>query len=232
VTGRRFSLLVAIIFGLATGPVIAEQPEDPENDHRLGLWLDQTVSTGLERNTSLELEFHQRLDEGASNLYEYFFQSGVAFRLRPWLTILPSYRYQRYPGDPTIAFEHRLLVNLTLSTKRGKWRPILRTLIEGRFPESRVASARLRFRPGIEYTLPIRVRRPPVAIVNEELFFVPGTNSFASRGAFTQNRLLAGIRLPITDSYSIRPYFLVQSVNRANGWERNGIIGLSLGFKF
>jgi hypothetical protein len=68
--------------------------------------------------------------------------------------------------------------------------------------------------------------------VSEELFFVPGTNSFASGGAFTQNRFQAGIRLPITDSYSIRPYFLLQSVNRAAGWETNGIIGVSLGFKF
>jgi hypothetical protein len=211
--------------------LIAEQPEDPENDHRLGLWLDQTVSALFERNTSLELEFHQRLDEGASNLYEYFIQAGVAFRLLPWLTILPSYRYQRYPGEPTIAFEHRLLVNLTLSTEKGKWRPILRTLIEGRFPESRVASARLRLRPGIEYTLPLPTRRPPVAVVNEELFFVPGTNSFASRGAFTQNRLQGGIRLPISDSFSIRPYFMLQSVNRAHGWEHNEIIGVSLAYR-
>jgi hypothetical protein len=232
VNRRRLSVVVALISGLLAVPAIAQQPEDPENDHRLGLWLDQAISAGLEGNRSLELEFHQRFDEGASELYEYFFQGGVAFRPRRWLTVLPSYRYQRYPGDPTIAFENRLLLNLTLSTARGRWRPIFRTLVEGRFPESRVASARLRFRPGIEYTLPLRIRRPPVAGVSEELFFVPGTNSFASGGFFTQNRFQAGIRLPITDSYSIRPYFLLQSVNRATGWETNGIIGASLGFKF
>ena len=211
---------------------MAQQPEDPENDHRLGLWLDQAVSSGLQRNRSLELEFHQRFDEGASNLYEYFFQGGVAFRLRPWLTLLPSYRYQRFPGDPTIAFENRVLLNLSLSIERDRWRPIFRSLVEGRFPDNRVASARLRFRPGIEYTLPLHIPRPPAVGVSEELFFVPGTNSFASGGAFTQNRFLAGFRLPITDSYSIRPYFLLQSVNRATGWETNGIIGVSLGFQF
>ena len=225
-------LVGVLASGLLAVPAIAQQPEDPENDHRLGFWLDQTISTGLKGNSSLELEFHQRFDEGASNLYEYFFQGGVAFRLRPWLIVLPSYRYQRYPDDPTIAFEHRLLLNFTLSTERGRWRPILRTLVEGRFPESRVASARLRFRPGIEYTLPLRIKRPPVVGVSEELFFVPGTNSFASGGVFTQNRFQAGVRLPITDSYSIRPYFLLQSVNRATGWETNGIIGVSLGLKF
>jgi hypothetical protein len=223
---------VALISGLLPVPAVAQHPEDPENDHRLGLWLDQAISARLAANTSLEFEFHQRFDEGASSLYEYFFQGGVAFRLRPWLNVLPSYRYQRYPGDPTIALENRLLLNLTLSTERRRWRPVLRALVEGRFPEDRVASARFRFRPGIEYTLPFRFRRPLVVGVTEEFFFVPGTNSFASGGAFTQNRFQAGIRLPITDSFSIRPYFLLQSVNRTTGWETNEIIGVSVGFKF
>ena len=228
----RLSVAVALISGLLAVPAVAQQAEDPENDHRLGLWLDQAISAGYARRTSLEFEFHQRFDDGASSLYEYFFQGGVAFRPRPWLTVLPSYRYQRYPGDPTIAFENRLLLNLTLSTSRARWRPMLRTLVEGRFPESRVASARLRFRPGIEYTVPLRIKRPLVVVVSDEFFLVPGTNSFISRGAFTQNRFQAGIRLPIADSYSIRPYFLLQTMNRATGWEANEIIGVSLGFRF
>jgi hypothetical protein len=229
---QRLSVPVALIACLLAVPAIAQQPEDPENDHRLGLWLDQAISAGLAGNRSLEFEFHQRFDEGASSLYEYFFQGGMAFRVCPWLTVLPSYRYQRYPGDPAIAFENRLLFNVTLSTGRGHWRPMFRTLAEGRFPENRVASARLRFRPGIEYTLPLRIGRPPVVGMSEEFFFVPGTNSFASGGAFTQNRFQAGIRLAVTDSCAIRPYFLLQSVNRASGWETNRIIGASLGFKF
>jgi len=105
-------------------------------------------------------------------------------------------------------------------------------LTEGRFPENRVASARLRFRPGIDYTLPLRMARPPVVVASNEFFIVPGTNSFASGGSFTQNRFQAGIRLPMANSFSIRPYFMLQSVNRPTGWETNSIIGLSLGFKF
>lgn len=84
----------------------------------------------------------------------------MAFRLRPWLTLIPIYRYQRYPGDPTTSFENRLLLNLTFSTTLG-WRPILRTLTEGRFPQNRIASARVRLRLGVEYTLPLRIARPP-----------------------------------------------------------------------
>jgi Protein of unknown function (DUF2490) len=207
-------------------------PEDPEDEKQIGIWLDQGLSAGLSANKSLEIEFHERLDEGASNLFEYFVQGGVAFRLRPWLTVIPIYRYQRYPSNPTIAYENRLQLNLTLSTSRGAWRYNLRTLMEGRFPDNRPASARLRFRPGAEYTLPLRVRRPPVLVVNNEFFVVPGTNSFANGGSYTQNRFQMGVRLPIADSFSMRIYYLLQSVNLPTGWDTNEIVGISLSLAF
>ena len=207
------------------------EPEDPENEKQIGLWLDQGISAGLSANKSLEMEFHERFDEGASNLFEYFVQGGVAFRLRPWLTVTPIYRYQRFPGNPAVDYENRLQLNLTLSTSRGLWRPNLRTLIEGRFLDNRPASARLRFRPGIDYTLPLRSKWRPVLVLSNEFFVVPGTNSFASGGSYTQNRFQVGVRCPVTNSFSIRPYYLVQSVNLPAGWDTNEIFGISLGLK-
>jgi Protein of unknown function (DUF2490) len=145
-TMRRIVSVIAVLCScLLPVPARAQQqeePEDPENEKQIGLWLDQGISTGLSANKSLDVEFHERFDEGASNLFEYFVQGGVAFRLRPWFTLIPIYRYQRFPGNPTIAYENRLQLNLTLSTSRGPWRPILRTLIEGRFVDNRPASAR------------------------------------------------------------------------------------------
>ena len=232
---RCVLLVILVVFcnGLAI-PARAQQqqePEDPEDEKQVGLWLDQGISADLSPEKSLELEVHERLDEGASNLFEYFFQSGVAFRLRPWLTVTPIYRYQRFPANPTVAYENRLQLNLTLSTSRGPWRPNLRTLIEGRFPDNRPASARLRFRPGVDYTLPVRMKRRPALVVSNEFFVVPGENSFAAGGSYTQNRFQVGVRLPITDSFSIRPYYMLQSVNLPAGWDTNQIIGISLAIK-
>ena len=227
-------VLQAAIVVLSTIPAMAQPllpTQDPENERRLGLWLDQTVSAGLSPNRSLEFEFHQRFDEGGTNLYEYFFQGGPRFRLRPWLAVIPIYRYQRYPGDTFTPYENRLLLNVTLSAPSGRLRPILRTLVEGRFPASRIASARIRFRPSFEYTLPLRMKRPPVAVVNNEFFIVIGRNSFASGSNFTQNRFQAGVRFAITESLSIRPYFMRQSVHPPSGWDGNGVIGLSLGIR-
>ena len=209
-----------------------QEPEDPEDDKKVGLWLDQGISTPLSGNKSLDLEFHERFDEGGTNLYEYFAQSGLAFRPKPWLTVIPIYRYQRYPANPKIAYENRLQLNLTLSKSWGRWRPNLRTLIEGRFPDDREASARLRFRPGIEYTLPVRMTRPPVLVVNNEFFLVPWSNPFANGGsAFTQNRFQVGVRQQITNSFAVRVYYLWQSVNLPDGWDTNEIVGISLAFK-
>ena len=102
-TKRRIVCVVAVLCGCVLAiPAGAQQqplPEDPEDEKQIGLWLDQGISTGLSPNTSLEIESHERFDEGASNLFEYFVQGGVAFRLRPWFTLIPIYRYQRFPGN-------------------------------------------------------------------------------------------------------------------------------------
>ena len=71
----------------------------------------------------------------------------------------------------------------------------------------------------------------PVLVVSNEFFMVPGTNSFSAGGTFTQNRFQVGVRLPITDSFSVRPYYMLQSVNLPIGWETNEIVGISMGVK-
>jgi hypothetical protein len=227
-----FAVIGCCILAVPARAQQQQEPQDPENEKQIGLWLDQGISTGLAANKSLEVEFYERFDEGASNLYEYFVQGGVAFRLRPWFTLIPIYRYQRYPGNPTIAYENRLQLNLTLSTSQGPRRYNLRTLIEGRFPDNLPASARLRFRPGVDYTLPFRMARRPVLVVNNEFFIVPGNNPFANGGSsYTQNRFQVGILFPIADSFSVRPYYLLQSVNLPTGWDTNEVFGISVSFK-
>ena len=134
---RSTALALAVFFScvLAISARAQQQkPEDPEDDKQIGLWLDQGVSFTLPQSRSLDIEFHERFDKGGSNLYEYFVQGGLAFRPRSWLTVIPIYRYQRYPGVPKITYENRLQLNLTLSKPRGPWRYNLRTLVEGTVP--------------------------------------------------------------------------------------------------
>jgi len=207
-------------------------PEDPENEKQVGLWLDQGVSTGLWPNKTLEVEFYERFDEGGANLFEYFVQGGMGFRLSPWLQVTPMYRYQRFPDNPNTEYENRLLLITLMNRPQGTWRPNLRTIVEERFDQNRPATLRLRFRPGIDYVLPVRASRPPVLVVNNEFFLVPGHNPFANGGtAYVQNRAQFGVRQAVTDSFSLRVYYMFQSVNLPEGWDTNEMVGLSLTFK-
>jgi uncharacterized protein DUF2490 len=230
--GASVVLAILCCSVLAVPAKAQQKPEDPEDEKKVGLWLDQGISNSLSANKSLEVEFHQRLDEGASNLFEYFVQAGIAFRLRPWLTMTPIYRYQRFPGNPATTYENRLQLNLTVSKSRGPWRYNLRTLSEGRFPDDREGSARFRFRPGVDYTLPVRTAWQPTIVVSNEFFIVPWTNPYSNGGgSFTQNRFQVGVRLAITNALSVRPYYQLQSVNLPPGWDTNQIIGMSFAYK-
>ena len=75
-------LLGITICSIIVAPARAQQqqpPEDPEDDKRLGLWLDQGISSGLTPSKSLETEFHERYDEVISSFYEYFFKVASRF---------------------------------------------------------------------------------------------------------------------------------------------------------
>lgn len=80
--------------------------------------------------------------------------------------------------------------------------------------------------------MPLRTEWRPVVVLNNEFFLVPCNNPFANGGSsFTQNRFQVGVRLPITDSFSFRPYYMLQSVNLPLGWDTNTIFGISLAYK-
>jgi hypothetical protein len=227
-----FVLTLFCACALSVSARAQQLPEDPEDEKQLGLWLDQGVSTGLSANKSLDVEVHERFDEGGANLFEYFFEGGIGFRLSPWLVVTPSYRYQRFSGNPNTNYENRLRLIANMSMPRGNWRPNLRSVVEERFDENRPATARLRFRPGIDYTLPVRATRPPVLVVTNEFFVVPGNNPFSNGGsAYTQNRFQVGVRQAITDSFSMRVYYMFQSVSLPAGWDTNEIVGISLAFR-
>jgi len=70
-----------------------------------------------------------------------------------------------------------------------------------------------------------------VLVVSNEFFIVPWSNSFAAGGAYTQNRFQIGVRFPTSNSLSIRPYYLLQSVNLPAGWDTNQIVGISVAFR-
>jgi hypothetical protein len=66
---------------------------------------------------------------------------------------------------------------------------------------------------------------------SNEFFLVPWDNPYSSGGAYTQNRVQFGARLPVSKSIGVRTYYMVQSANEPSGWDTNEIIGISLAYK-
>jgi hypothetical protein len=146
--------------------------------------------------------------------------------------LLPIYRYQRFPANPAISYENRLLFNVTLTTSRAPWRYSLRTLVEGRFPDDRAAFARLRFRPGLEHPLPLRTTWRPVIGCEQRILPRPLVQPIRQRWHQLHPKPLpGGVRMPVTELVSVRPYYLLLSVNLPAGWDTNQVIGISMAFK-
>jgi hypothetical protein len=101
----RMMVLASLCCFAMYGQARAQQvtaPEDPEDDKKLGLWLDQGFSIGLTSNKSLEIEVHERYDEVISNFYEYFCRAALHFecdrgsRLRLCIDISASREIPRW----------------------------------------------------------------------------------------------------------------------------------------
>jgi hypothetical protein len=80
-TKRRIVCVLTACCFLAVSARAQQQqrPEDPEDEKQIGLWLDQGISTGLSSNKSLDIEFHERFDEGASNLCRSAVRGGLCW---------------------------------------------------------------------------------------------------------------------------------------------------------
>jgi len=191
------------------------------------LWLDQNISLHLSPKTSLQIVFAERANEGASDLFQVYGQVGVAIQATPWLVLAPAYRHDRHdPFDPGSRYEHRPLLDVTARRPQGALRPVLRTRFEGRFFENQDGFLRLRIRPGLDYTLPLESRFRPGLLVDDEVFYDFRADSL------NRNRLRAGVSIRLTDHFSLRPYYMLESNRLPAAWDHDNIWGLSLIWKY
>ena len=186
-------------------------------------WLDQRFSFSLSPKTFLMLRFSEKANQNVSRLFETYVELDVGFHAKPWLTVMPGFfHFRTDPFQSNARFENRPQLAILLHTRRGRWRPNLRSTLEGRFLQDDPGFLRFLFSPGVEYNLSTYRDRPLVFVLTNEF-------GFDSRsGRFSRDRFQAGISLPATNRFSIFPYYLIES-NRLPGlWDHDNIWGLSL----
>ncbi len=191
------------------------------------LWLDQNFSVRLSPKTSLQIKFAERANQGASDLFQVYGQVGMAIQAKPWLEIAPVFRHDRHdPFDPGSLYENRPLLDVTARRPQGALRPILRARFEGRFFENQDGFLSIRIRPGFDYALPLKSRLRPGLLVDDEIFY-----DFRS-DSLNRNRLRAGVSFRLTDHFSLRPYYMLESNRRPALWDHDNIWGLSLFWRY
>jgi Protein of unknown function (DUF2490) len=191
------------------------------------LWLDQNLSVRLSPKTSLQIKFAERADQGASDLFQVYGQVGVAFQVKPWLAIAPVFRHDRHdPFDPNARYENRPLVDIITHRPRGALRPILRTRIEGRFFENQDGFLSFRLRPGFDYRLPSKSRLQPGLFMDDEIFYDTRADTL------NRNRLRAGVSFRVNQHFSLRPYYMLESIRLPALWDHDNIWGLSLYWRY
>ena len=190
-------------------------------------WLDQLFSFRLSEKSFLRLTLLQGANENVSHLFETYIRLDAGFHVRPWLTLMPGFLHDRQdPFGQNSRFENRPQVEILLHTRKGRWKPNLRALLEGRFLRDQAGFVRFLLRPGVEYTLSTYKGRPLV-------FFLGNEFAFDSRSdRFSRNRFQAGMSLPATARFSIVPYYLIESSRLPDFWDHDSVLGLSLQWRF
>ncbi|MBI4463280.1 MAG: DUF2490 domain-containing protein [Acidobacteria bacterium] len=217
---KRFAVPLVAVFILAA-PYGAAQSVDNE------LWLDQRFSFSISPKSFLLLRFGQRADENVSHLFETFAEFDIGFHVQPWLTLMPGFLHDRLdPFRQNSRFENRPQLAVLLHTRRKRWHPNLRALLEGRFIQDEPGFVRFLLRPGVEYSLPTPGDRPLVFFLTNEL-------AFDSRmGRFYRNQFQVGVSLPATKLFSLAPYYVLESNRQPAFWKRDNLWGLSLLWNF
>lgn len=199
----------------------------PAQDWDQEVWLDQRFSFSLSPKTFLRLRFLQGADENVSHLFDAYFELDMGFHVRPWLTLMPGFRYDRLDAfGQNSRFENRPQFALVLHTRAGRWRPNLRFLFEGRFLQGEPGFLRFLPQPGVEYTLSTYQDRPLVLYLTNEFAFDSRSNRFS------RNRFQVGISLPATPHFSLIPYYMIESSRLPAVWDHDNIWGLSLWWRF
>lgn len=189
-TLRSLTCLFVSAAVLAPAPALAV-------DEDFEFWLNPSVSTGLDNNTSLEFETAQRFRAaGEGRVDTYFFRGWVKQKLADNVTLAGAIEQRANDGGSD---EFRTMQQL--STSHGIIRTRLR--LEQRFVENRGGRMGLRLRPRLGVKVPIDPERRWSAGADAELFWTLCGTSEGGDTGITGLRTRVGVSYKVSDNLSL-----------------------------
>ena len=191
------------------------------------MWLDQAFTFRLNRKTSLRLLAFERFDKNITDLFISDIQVGVGYQALPWLAVTPSYGHAwNNTSNANASYENRTAAEIIVGTIVNRWRPVVRTHLEGKYLKDQRGFFRLRLRPGIQYALRPSSRFAPAFMVENEFIF----DNRALH--YKRNRIRAGVPFRAAEHLSLTPYFMVESTKLPTLWDHDKILGLTMSWDY
>ncbi|MDN3644918.1 DUF2490 domain-containing protein [Pontixanthobacter aestiaquae] len=197
------------------------------SDDAFELWLNPSISTDLDDDTSIELETAQRFRSAADGRVDtYFFRGWVKQQVSDEFTLAGAVEKRFNDGS-----SDELRTMQQLSGKHGIFRTRVR--LEQRFVEDRGGRMGLRLRPRAGISLPLGDNGKWSVKTDAELFWTLRGTSPGSDTGITGLRTQIGTSYDISDQLSLSLTYLRQQSFRDNAPDRVGhapLLGVEFSF--
>lgn len=219
------SVLRSLIFAAAASSLLLATPAQAM-DEALEFWLNPSISTDLDDDTSVELETAQRFRSAADGREDTYF-------VRLWLnqslsdSVTLGGALERRVNDGA---SNEVRTMQQLSTKHGIVRTRLR--LEQRFVDNANQTG-LRLRPRIGISVPLDDDKKWSSSANVEGFWTLASTRSGGTTGITGMRTQVGVKYKASDTVSVGLTYLRQQDFRDNAPDEVGhapLIGLELSF--
>lgn len=202
---RLILMLVAVaVWGSAAS---AQSPPPPRDDRQI--WNETLIIKPLGPKRDLIFIGILRLGQGAKRPVEERAGIGLAFKVTPHLTIMPTYHHVEFQPFPNrYIHEERLVLNITGKASLGKFNFTDRNLLERRVRHNTADFTIYRNRLQIDH--PMQIGRFKFRGFVADEFFYTTQSDGVRRGGWYRNRISAGIIKQLTDRLQGEFFFLQQ----------------------
>jgi len=188
------------------------------------VWVTEALHKKIDPSWNLRFYNEWRIGDNASKLYFFYLQGNVVYKINHWAEVSPGYRQIWTIRGDQWRLDDEPLVDVFFMKKKGRFEFQFRNRLSYviREKETNLWQYRSRVRWVGAWNVRKRVCRP---YVSNEVFF----NSF---DGFGQDRIVAGMIVPLADWLHPDFYYMLRYQVNHSHWTHQHILGAWFNFHF
>src|ERR1035437_197110 len=224
------SCLHCILFYAGAGKAIAQNYPDA------GSWNTFNVEYGINSKFTVLFTEECRVKENFSRLNLFYTNLGVEYKVTKYFKAALVYRFiDKYQDDNTFSYRHRLMLDLTLKNKFGKFGLSYRQRLQAEEKDiyssdaGRINEWYSRNKFAVKYDL----NKPYTPYVSVELRYqLHNPRKLESEQTWHRVRYVAGIDYTLNDKNTVGVYYLIQKECNVLDPQDEYIVGLEYTLAF